>query len=170
MRPVSGAAGTRWLGRASLSSVPQPVRQVASARGGLGRILAGPSGLDGGRLQGRRAGCLDRLAARAAVITPASDCRQQSVRDVGGARLGSQPGFPDNCPQPAPPVERHAGAARLSGSSGRDVRRPVALRRDLLPSIDLAAAGPDEGVFPAAGRLGALAAERAAEGDQHTRT
>ena len=33
----------------------------------------------------------------------------------------------------------------------------------MLPSFELAAAGPGEGVFPAAGRLGALAAELAAK-------
>ena len=50
------------------------------------------------------------------------------------------------------PVCGHPGGARLSGSSGGDVRGRLALRRHLLPRGQLALAGADAGLCPRARR------------------
>ena len=58
----------------------------------------------------------------------------------------------------------HARGARFPGSAGRDVRRSVALRGHLLPSIELADAGTHARLHAPAGQPGAVARERTTEG------
>ena len=54
---------------------------------------------------------------------------------------GAQPGLAGAGSEPAAVVRGHAGGARISGSSGGDVRGRLALRRHLLPRGQLALAG-----------------------------
>ena len=77
---------------------------------------------------------------------------------------GSEPGVAGARAEPAPAGAGHAGRARAPGAAGGDVRGPVALRRHLLPGVELAVAGAHARLFPGTWRIGALAGERSAEG------
>ena len=166
--------GAAALGRVgctpSLSCVPRPVRQGAAPCRGAGRDVACAAGLDGGGVQGRASRCVGRLVTRAAVCPVASDRQQQPFRDADRPGAGSQPGLAGTRPEPAPCGARHACTARLSGGAGRDLRGPVALFGDLLSGVELAQAGLDARLFAGAGRVGALARERATEGGLRVRT
>ena len=167
-RRRGAAALGRPDGEASLPALPRSVRQVAAARGGAGGDLAGAAGLAGRGLQGRGSRRVDRLVAGAAVLAAAPDREQQPLRGAGG-EPGSEPGVAGARAEPAPAGAGHAGRARAPGAAGGDVRGPVALRRHLLPGVELAVAGAHARLFPGTGRVGALAGERSAEGGVRVR-
>ncbi len=66
--------------------------------------------------------------------------------------------------EPAAAVRGLPGGARVSGVAGGDVRRPVALRGDLLSGRELGSAGAYEGLCAGLRRLSTLAAARPAGG------
>ena len=111
---------------------------------------------------------MDRLVAGAAVLAAAPDREQQPLRGAGGGP-GSEPGVAGARAEPPPAGAGHAGRARVPGAAGGDVRGPVALRRHLLPGVELAVAGARARLFPRTGRVGALAGERSAEGGVRVR-
>ena len=119
-------------GPAPLSGVSRYVRhQPTACRGDAGWSLAGPDRLVCWRLQGRRAGPLDRLGAGAAIPAFAPDREQHAVPDpVTGA--GCQSGLVCAVTVVAPVVRRYAVALRLHGTAiGCCWRRPLWTRRAL---------------------------------------
>ena len=117
----------------------------------------------GGRREAGGLGCSDRLAggghSRSARATPGSAWTREQrlsrlhlianttrfvILDEG---RGSQHGFAGAWAEPAAPVRRHAGAARLSRARRRELRGSVKIFRHLLPRFELACAGSDQWHF-----------------------
>ena len=82
---------------------------------------------------------LDRLDARSAALA-ASSHREQHSLCHSRRGPGSQHGFAGAWAEPAAPVRRHAGAARLSRARRRELRGPVTIFGHLLPRFELACA------------------------------
>ena len=166
--PGAGRARAAALGcagvRVSLSAVQWPVRPVSAPCRGAGGDLGRAGGLDGGSVQGRRPGRLDRLDAGAAVPAAEADRQQQPLRDSGRQGRDAQPGVAGAGSEFAAAVAGHARGARFSGSAGGDVRGSVALRGHLLPGVELADAGAHARLHAAAGQPGSVARERTTEG------
>gem|GEM_PF-1625010 len=102
--------------------------------------------LAGGGIQGRRARRLGRLDARSAVLA-ASSRREHHSLCHSRRGPGSQHGFAGAWAEPAAPVRRHAGAARLSRARRRELRGSVKIFRCLPPRFELAFAGSDQWHF-----------------------
>ena len=160
-----------WIGKvSSLSWFPGSVRPVIASCCGAGGEVDCVAGLDGGCVQGRGSGQVDRLVAGAVVCAVASDREQQPFLDADGAGRGAESGLSDTRAEPASCSAGHACPARFSGGSCGDLRGSVAFFGDLLSGLELAESGLDAGVFAGAGQSGPLAGERSAQGGLRVRT
>ena len=142
-----------------LPAVLRPVRQGLAAGRDPRPDLGGAGGLAGRRPQARGPRPVDRLVPRAEAAPPAPSGPEFKVRCA--ARLARrEPRVAGARPEPAAAGGRHAGGAWLPGPARRNVHRPGALCRHLLPGRQLALAGPHLRLRAPAGTGAATAGPR----------